>query len=170
MTRLWLHSVTPIAPPRSSNPRLGTLLYAALVTGSWAGILSLAIYGLGRLLGVPFAVVLRQGEATVQVPWYFPLLVPVLAALLAGMATVLVLGRRHARAMVLWAGALLALASLVLPAMQPSSVLWSTRIWLLVMHVVAWFLIVPQLARIAGDSEPSASEVRELVSQTQQPR
>jgi hypothetical protein len=50
--------------------------------------------------------------------------------------------------------------------MQPSSVLWSTRIWLLVMHVIAWFLIVPQLARVAGDSEPTASEVRELVTET----
>lgn len=166
MTRLWLHSVTPIAPPRSLNPRLGTLLYAALVTGSWAGVFSLAIYGLGRLLGVPFTVVLRQGEAPVQLPWYLPLLLPVLAALLAALATVLVLGRRHAKSIVLWVGALLALASLVLPAMQPSSVLWSTRIWLLVMHVIAWFLIVPQLARIAGDTQPSASEVRELVSET----
>ncbi len=162
MTRQWLHSVTPIAPPRSSNPRVGALLYAALVTGAWAGLLSLAIYGLGRLLGVPFTVVTRQGEAPVQLSWFMPLLVPLIAAIIGGLATVVVLGRRHARAIVLWLGALVAVASVALPVTQPSSVLWSTRIWLLVMHVVAWFLIVPQLARIAGDSEPSASEVRDL--------
>ncbi len=160
MTRPWLRSVTPVAPPRSANPRLGTLLSAAVVTGSWAGLFSLAIYGLGRLLGVPFQIVLRQGEAPQQLPWYLPLLLPLAAALLAALATRLVLGRRHAKVIVLWAGALLALASLVLPAMQPDTVLWSTRIWLLVMHVVAWFLIVPQLARVAGDSSPAASEVR----------
>ncbi|MDO8731477.1 MAG: DUF6069 family protein [Actinomycetota bacterium] len=162
MNRPWLHSVTPIAPPRSSNPRLGALLYAAFVTGVWAGFLSLAIYWLGRLLGVSFTVVIRQGEPAVQLTWFMPLLVPLFAALLAGFAIVLVLGRRHARAIVLWVGALIALATVALPVMQPSSVNWSTRIWLLVMHVVAWFLIVPQLARIAGDSEPSASEVRDL--------
>lgn len=166
MTRPWLHSVTPIAPPRSSNPRLGALVYAALVTGGWAGVLSLAIYGLGRLLGVPFMVVVQQGEAPVQMAWYLPLLLPVLAALLGGLATFLVLGRRHARAIVLWVGALVALATIALPATQPSAVLWSTRIWLLIMHIVAWFLIVPQLARIAGDSEPAASEVRELQPET----
>ena len=166
MTRPWLRSVTPLAPPRSSNPRFASLLYAAVVTGSWAGLFSLAIYGLGRLLGVPFTVVVRQGQAPVQLPWFMPLLVPLLAALAASCLIVLVLGRRHAKAIVLWSGALVALISLALPLMQPSAVLWSTRIWLCVMHLVAWVLIVPQLARIAGDSEPSASEVRELNFET----
>ena len=162
MTRPWLRSVTPLAPPRSSNPRLRTLLYAALVTGAWAGLFSLAIYGLGRLLGVPFTVVLRGGQAPVQLAWFMPLLLPVLAALAAACATALVLGRAHAKAVVLWVGTLAAVASVALPVMQPSAVLWSTRIWLCVMHLVTWFLVVPQLARIAGDSEPSASDVRTL--------
>ncbi len=162
MTRVWLNSVTPIAPPRSANPRLRSLLYAATVTGLWAGFFSLAIYSLGRLLGVPFTVVLGQDQAPVQLGWFMPVIFPLVSALLAGLATMLVLGRRRARAIVWWVGAIVALATVALPAMQPSEVLWSTRIWLLVMHVVAWFLIVPQLARIAGDSEPAASEHREL--------
>jgi hypothetical protein len=31
---------------------------------------------------------------------------------------------------------------------------------LIVMHVITWFLVVPQLARIVGDSEPRNSETR----------
>jgi len=159
---MWLHSVTPIAPPRSSNPGVRSLLYAAVVVGTWAGVICLVIFGLGSLLGVPFEVVLSQGQAPVRITWFMPFVLTVLVSVLAGFAIVLVLGRKHARVIVLIASVVVVLASLVLPLMQPSTVLWSTRIWLLVMHLLAWLVIVPQLARIAGDSEPAASEVREF--------
>ena len=50
----WADSVTPVPPPASAVPHTSNLLYAGVVTGSWSGLLSLAIYGVGRLLGVPF--------------------------------------------------------------------------------------------------------------------
>lgn len=162
MNRPWLHSVTPVAPPRAANPSWRTLLYAAVVTGGWAGLLCWAVYGIARLAGVPFQLVLRQGEAPQALAWFMPLLLPLVAALAGAIATGAVLGRRHARAIVLWAGLLIALGSMALPLMQPSSVDWSTKILLALMHVMAFLVIVPQLARIAGDSEPNASEVREL--------
>ena len=125
-------------------------------------MLCLAVYGLGSLLGVPFTVVMRQGQAPVHIAWYLPLLVPLLAALLVALLTALVLGRRHAKAIALCVGSAVALLSLLLPLAQPGTVLWSTRIWLVVMHLIAWFLIVPQLARVAGDAEPTASEIRDM--------
>jgi hypothetical protein len=51
-------------------------------------------------------------------------------------------------------GTAVALLSCASPLLQPDDVIWSTRIWLLVPHVITWFLVVPQIARIVGDSEP----------------
>jgi hypothetical protein len=117
-------------------------------------LLSLAIYGVGRLLGVPFEV-LRPGSDALQiVPWFLMFLAPLLAALVGALLAALMLGRRHARRVVFWVGTAIALLSCVSPLVQPDDVIWSTRIWLLVPHIVTWFLVVPQIARIVGDSEP----------------
>ena len=157
MSSSWLESMTPVAPPTAANPGLRFMVYAGFVTGAWAGVGCLAIYGLGRLFGVPFIVVTRSTDPQAQVAWLAPLLVPIIFGILGALAASLLLGRRHARRITFWVGTLLALGSAVGPFTQPSDVLWSTRIWLVVMHVITWFLVVPQLARIVGDSEPGAS-------------
>lgn len=154
VTAPWADSVTPVPPPASTVPHTSNLVYAGVVTGAWSGLISLVIYGLGRLLGVPFEVA-APGRADLQVvPWFLMLLVPLLAAVVGALLAAIALGRRHARRIVFWVGTVLALLSCVGPLMQPSDVLWSTRIWLLIPHVVTWVLVVPQLARIVGDSEP----------------
>jgi len=162
VNRPWLKSVTPVAPPRDANPTWRTLLYAAAVTGVWAGLFCWAIYGIGRLAGVPFLVVLQRGQPPEPLAWFMPLVLPIGGALAGAIATGAVLGRRRARVIVLTAGLMVALVSLVLPLLQPSTIDWPTKVLLAVMHLVAWFVIVPQLARIAGDSQPNASEAREL--------
>lgn len=150
----WADSVTPVPPPASTVPHTSNLLYAGVVTGAWSGLISLAIYGIGRLLGVPFEVARPGSEGLQIVPWFLMLLVPLLAALVGALLTAIMLGRRHARRIVFWGGTAIAVLSCVSPLLQPADVLWSTRIWLLIPHVVTWFLVVPQLARIVGDSEP----------------
>jgi hypothetical protein len=143
-----------VPPPASAVPHTSNLVYAGVVTGAWSGLLSLAIYGLGRLLGVPFEVV-RLGSDSLQiVPWFLMLLMPLLAAVVGALLSAIMLGRRHARRIVFWVGTAFALLSCASPLMQPDDVLWSTRICLLIPHVVTWFLVVPQIARIVGDSEP----------------
>lgn len=154
MSAPWADSVTPVPPPASTVPHTSNLLYAGVVTGTWSGLISLAIYGVGRLLGVPFEVARPGTEGLQVVPWFLMLLVPLLAALVGALLTAIMLGRRHARRIVFWGGTAIAVLSCVSPLLQPADVLWSTRIWLLVPHVVTWFLVVPQLARIVGDSEP----------------
>ena len=161
MSSPWLQSKTPVAPPTAANPPLRFLVYAGVVTGSWAGVACLLIYGIGRLAGVPFLVITRSGDPLAQVPWIAPLIVPIAFAVLGALAASLLLGRRHARLITLWVGTVLALGSAVGPFTQPGDVLWSTRIWLVVMHVVTWFLVVPQIARVIGDSEPGASVDRD---------
>jgi len=153
----WVDSVTPIPPPPSASPRTRDLLYAALVTGLWSGIACSVIYWICRAAGVPFDVVTRSVDPIAQVPWYAPLLAPLAFAGVGAVACALVRGRQHARKIVLWVGTLFALGSAIGPLTQPDEVIWSTRIWLLVMHVITWFLVVPQLARIVGDSEPGMS-------------
>ena len=124
------------------------------MTGIWAGVLCLAVYGIGRAAGVPFEVAMPGTAALSVVPWYLVLIEPILAGIVAALLSRLVLGRHHVRRIVYWTGTALAVLSLGGALLQPDSVIWSTRIWLCVLHAITWIFIVPQVARIAGDSEP----------------
>jgi len=157
----WSDSVTPIAPPTSAHPGVRTMAYAAAVTGGWSGLVCLVLYGLARLLGVPMEVETAAGVAVV--PWFSVLLLPLIAAEIGAIASLIVRGRRGAGRIVFWGGTLIAIASFLPVVVQPEDVLWSTRIWLGVMHVVTWILVVPQIARIVGDSEPGKHEEREVI-------
>lgn len=161
MSAFWLTSKSPIAPPTSANPTLRFLLYAGLVTGVWSGLISLLIYGIGTLAQVPFEASRGANAVPTFVPWFVVLLLPVIAGLLGGLASSLMLGRAHARRVVFWAGTVIALVSCASPILQPADVTWSARILLLLMHVVTWLLVVPQLARIVGDTEPGMSVERD---------
>ena len=159
-SRPWLRSVTPIAPPKARNPKVSFLLYAGLVTGIWSGLLCLIVFGIALLCGVSFDVSRSQGAPPTSLSWVLIFVLPLIAALIGALLSGLTLGRRFAKPIVFWIGTLIAVASLAGPLMQPDSVLWSTRVLLAVMHVITWFLVVPQLARIVGDSEPQNSEDR----------
>ncbi len=157
----WADSVTPVSPPSSANPRVRTVAYAALVTGVWSGLLCLVVYGLAVLLRVPMDVQTAAGFQSV--PWFAVLLLPLVAAEIGALASLLLRGRTAAGRIVFWGGTVLAVASLIPLVMQPDTVLISTRIWLGTMHVITWVLVVPQVARIIGDSEPGKHEEREVV-------
>lgn len=156
--RPWIRSVTPVAPPASAAPRLRNLVYAGLVTGIWAGLISLALYGIGRAAGVPFEVAMPTAGAgsagRVVVPWFVVLLEPVAAGVIGAVLSAVLLGRRFSRRIVFWGGTALMVVSMAGPVLQPDSVIWSTRIWLAIMHLITWAFVVPQLARIVGDGEP----------------
>lgn len=154
MTAPWLESKTPLGPPTAANPSVRNLLYAAVVTGGWAGLLCLAIYLIGRLAGVPFELASRGDIELTVLPWLVVLLVPLAAAVVGALLASLARGWPHAGRIVFWLGTLVALLSCLVPILAPPGVYWSTRILLLVMHAVTWALVVPQIARIVGDSEP----------------
>ena len=154
MTAPWLDSMTPIGPPNAATPTMKNLMYAAVLTGRWSGIICLIVYLIGRLAGVPFEVANSRDSAPAVIPWLVVLLVPLVVAVLGTLLASLARGQRAAGRIVFWAGTLIALLSCLMPIMQPSGVLWSTRILLLVMHAITWALVVPQIARIVGDSEP----------------
>jgi hypothetical protein len=155
MTAWWLESKTPVGPPTSATPTVRQLLYAAVVTGAWSGILSLVVYLIGRLFGVPFDVT-RGLESVVTVSWLGVLLIPLIVAIAGAMLASLARGLPHAGRLVFWIGTVIALGSCWFPLNQPASVGWGTRILLVLMHVITWALVVPQIARIIGDSEPGA--------------
>lgn len=154
MSSPWLSSKTPLGPPASANPTLRQLMYAAVVTGTWSGLLCLLVYIIGTLSGVPFALVSMPDRGPLEVPWVVVLVVPLAFATLGALAASLVRGRPHAGRLVFWVGTLVALGSVAWPLRQPDAVGWSTRILLTLMHVITWALVVPQIARIVGDSEP----------------
>ena len=154
VTGRWSSSVTPVPPLRANSPTVRFLLYAGFFTGAWAGVLSLIVLGIGRGLGVHL--IEPQGvPAWVQAfPWLAVILVPLGCGLLGALGASLVRGWRHAAAWVWVAGTGIAVVSLAGPL---TSETWSSRIMLTLMHLITWFLVVPQLARIVGDSEPEAS-------------
>ena len=94
-----------------------------------------------------------------EVPWVVVLVLPLAFAVGGALLASLVRGWRHARRLVFWAGTLVALGSLLAPA-PARGVDWPTRILLVLMHVITWFLVVPQIARIIGDSEPGQHDDR----------
>lgn len=159
MRASWEQSVTPVAPPRSANPDLRFMLFAGLVTGAWSGILCLLVYGVGRLAGVDFDVTTPLIDRDGPLLWIVPLLLPLAFALLGAAAANMLNGQRGARRITFWVGTLLALGSAYWPLSQTADP-WPTRIVLLVMHVITWILVVPQIARIIGDSEPGMSVER----------
>jgi len=137
------------------------MAYAALVTGGWSAIGCLVLYGFARLIGVPMQV--ETAGSLQVVPWFAVLLLPLVAAEIGAIASLVVRGRKRAGRLVFWVGTIVAIASVVPLFFQPTQVLWSTRIWLIVLHVITWFLVVPQIARIIGDSEPGRHEEREVI-------
>lgn len=152
----WATSVTPIPPPRSANPTVRFLLYAAVLTGIWSGLLSLLIYGIGRAAGVSFELDLPQGTGVL--PWYQVLLMPVVIAVIFSLLAALARGWMHAGRIVFWVGTVAAVLTCAGPIGQPVG--WMTRSLLIAMHAITWALVVPQIARIVGDSEPSKSVER----------
>ncbi len=161
MSAPWLESKTPVAPPTAANPTLRQLVYAGVVTGAWSAVLVLVLYLIGRFAGTDFAMAWWGGGDPAPMPWFVFLLLPLVAAVLFALASSLARGIAHARALVYWVGTLLALASLY-PAISQPSLGWPTRILLVLMHLLTWFLVVPQVARIVGDSEPGLHEDRNV--------
>lgn len=153
--------MTPVSPPTSAHPGVRTMAYAAAVTGGWSGLVCLALYGFARLIGVPMQVEIAGSLQTV--PWFSALLLPLIAAEIGAVASLIVRGRKAAGRIVFWLGTFIAVLSVVPLLAQPSDVLWSTRIWLMVLHVITWLLVVPQIARIIGDSEPGLHAEREVI-------
>lgn len=161
MSSPWLASKTPVGPPTAANPTLRQLLYAAAVTGGWSGLICLLIYLIGSLFGMTFTISVPGDAQVAPVPWIMPLILPLVAATVFALLSSLTRGWPHAGRIVYWVGTVGAVASLIPVLDQPSSVGWFTRIVLALMHVVTWFLVVPQIARIVGDSEPGKSVDRD---------
>lgn len=147
-------SVTPIAPPLSSVPTTKAVLTAGWVTGITAGLVCLAIRIVTGVFGVDYLVSAPGGGDVQSVPWLVVLVIPTLAGVVGSLVAAIFLGVRGCQRWVFWLGTAALLVSLVSPLAQSDPVTWPTRIWLAVMHVITWFLVVPQVARVVGDSDP----------------
>jgi hypothetical protein len=149
-----LDSVTPIAPPIESMPRLSSVLRAGVVTGITASLVCWLLYGIASLFGTDFDVRMGFGDGLTHVAWYQILMVPLLSGVVfAGMAAGL---RRHpnCRRNALLIGYALGAVSLLAVVLQPAEVTWPTKIWLAIFHIVTIVLVVPQVARVIGDADP----------------
>ncbi len=149
-----LDSVTPIPPPIESAPRLSDVLRAGLVTGTTASLLCWLLYGIASLFGTDFDVRQGTGDGLTHIAWYQVLVVPVASALVFGVVATALRGRARCRRTTLLIGYGLGALSLVPVILQPADVTWPTRIWLLLFHLLTLAIVVPQVARVVGDSDP----------------
>lgn len=148
-------SVTPIAPPLSGVPTTKKVVMAGWVTGATAAIVCLILRLVGGLFGTDFVVTLpSRGGNPFTVGWLAVFALPLLAGVVGGLVAALFLGVRGCRRWVFWLGTVALVVCLAQPLLQSAPVSWPTRIWLVVMQIVSWGLIVPQVARVVGDSDP----------------
>lgn len=152
-------SVTPIPPPIAAVPRLSDVLRAGLVTGVTAAILCSVLWAIGALFGTNFEVA-AFGSAT-NLMMITPIQI-VIVAMLSALAFAAIAAslrkRRGCRLMVLLLGYAGGLASLIAVFTQPDAVTWPTKIWLALMHLLVMVIVVPQVARVVGDSDPRATD------------
>lgn len=149
-----LDSVTPIAPPIEASPRLSDVLRAGLVTGLTASLVSWLLYGIATLFGTQFDVAQAGSAELTHVAWYQVLILPLISALIFAAIAAAFRRRRHCRRTTLVLGYALGLLSLVPVLAQPDDVTWPTKVWLSLFHVITMLLVVPQIARVVGDSDP----------------
>lgn len=152
-----LDSVTPVPPPIEAAPRFSDVLRAGLTTGVTASLVCWLLYGIASLFGTDFDVRIGVGDDLRHVPWWLVLLVPTVSAMAFALVASGLRKRRGCRHTTALLGYALGVLSLLPLALQPSDVTWPTRLWLALMHVVTIVLVVPQIARVVGDSDPAVT-------------
>jgi Na+/melibiose symporter-like transporter len=153
-----LDSVTPVPPPIEAAPRFSDVLRAGLVMGVASSLVCWLLFGIARLFGTDFLV--RQGGGDgdlTRIWWWQVLLVPVTAALIFSLLATALRKRPNCRRLTLITGGALFVLTLMPVLFQPSGVTWPTRIWLVILHVVTALIVVPQVARVVGDSDPAVT-------------
>jgi len=147
-------SVTPIAPVVTAIPTTRTVLKAGWITGITAALLCLGIRIVAAIFRVDFEIAAAASDELRQLPWVAVLLLPVVSGLLGSLVACIFLGVRRCQRWVFWLGTGVFVLSLIGPLLQPDTVTWPTKVWLVLMHVVTWVVVVPQVARVVGDSDP----------------
>ena len=149
-------SVTAVPPPKSAIPTTKTILIVGLITGITASLVCLFLRILAWIFRAQFLVVpfVADTQDLQPVPWVAVMLLPFVTAMIGAFVAAAFLGVRRGGGLVLLFGTLVAIASLAGPLLQPEAVTWPTRAWLILMHLATWLIVVPQVARAIGDSDP----------------
>jgi len=142
----------------------GRILLSGVVFGVLVMVPTLVVYWALRLLGVPFEVV-ASGDTSLMLvgTWQImaaPIVAGLLGALLAGTFRTLINGPRFA-ALSLTA---LTLASCAVPMMQPASVATSTRVSLIVLHLLVGGALTWAISRAVTSEDPPEGVIEYLDS------
>jgi len=148
-------SVTPATPSPEARwlvPTYPAVLHCAWVVGVHAALVNAVLFIAAWILRVDFTV--TSAGSVLKVNLLMVIGATLLAAVAGGAVGGLLLGRRNGGRLFLALGTVVAVLSLAGPLVQPDTTSWPTRIVLLAMHVITWFVVVPQLARFIGDADP----------------
>jgi len=161
-------SITSVQSPQTVVSRPAPyprILITGIVFGVLAAIPVSVLYWILRLLGVPFEAQQTFGSSDAPVTligWWQVVMACVvaglLAAVVAGVFRTLVSGPRIAAI----ALAAITLASCAGVVMQPATVPWSTRLSLIVLHLLVGGILTWSLARSITSEDPPPGVVAEL--------
>ena len=137
------------------KPTLGSLAIVGLVGGVMGGVASFILWLIAGLLGMPTVVEIPE-QGLQDLAWFqfigFATMSGVIGGILAGLLSKLANGARIFSVVAI----VVLVISMVGPLAQPETVAWSTKIVLMVTHVLVYLTVVPAVTRKMGTSAVAA--------------
>jgi hypothetical protein len=127
-------------------PASGRLMIAGFVGGTIGGALSLALWLLAGAIGMPTEVSV-MGQLESNIMWFQFVGVSAFFGLAAGVVAGFFRSKGNGFTTFRAIALVVLVASMILPIAQPGDVAWSTRIVLMVTHVIVFITVVKSVQR-----------------------
>lgn len=127
-------------------PPTGRLMIAGFVGGTVGGAISLAVWLIAGALKMP-TVVAVMGTLEENIMWFQFVGVSAVFGLAAGVVAGLLRAQASGFTIFRAIAVVVLVASMILPIAQPGEVAWSTRIVLMVTHVIVFLTVVGAIQR-----------------------
>jgi predicted membrane channel-forming protein YqfA (hemolysin III family) len=128
------------------TPSFGRIVIAGLVGGVLGGALSLALWLIAGAIGMPTGVNV-QGQGIVDLAWFQFIGLSTFAGAGAGVLAALLRKKENGLRIFVFVAIVVLVISMAGPLAQPGEVAWSTRIVLMVTHIVVYITVVKSIQR-----------------------
>jgi hypothetical protein len=127
-------------------PTMGRLMIAGVVGGVIGGVVSFVLWLIAGAIGMPTEVNV-QGQGITSLAWFQFVAFATFAGLGGGIVAGLLRNRVNAFRTFNIIAIVVLVVSMIPPLAQPAEVAWSTRIILMVTHVIVYITVVKSIQR-----------------------